>query len=241
MRKWILFSFLILSFPVVVWALMSPGMGGGVPAAGSSYENFSTYTEVDTIPNITLDTNYKLTYDGVPADDTAYLYKDRTSISINQDFRFEFTVTTAPTGDSHLFLWGLAEDSGNGIDGDLKDADNAGRDYIATSLRFVSGAMRIYLDECIDGSVNILDAWIGPSESTKYYVTVTGNSGSGSYGGYTVVFRTGSHGNASPEDTLTGNFSAAPGTLRFHYAVSSCDNGSAAGECVVIIENLELL
>ena len=121
------------------------------PNLGQSYEDFTTYVEVDGAGRLTVDQN-TITVAGLTLADTAYIYKDMGAAGIvNGDFIFDLRprITANAGGDSEFFI-GLWDDIG-----DYADLVAASKDGLLLHFYQIRGSTQVWRVKIrdIDGGV----------------------------------------------------------------------------------------
>lgn len=205
-----------------------------------AYENFTTYTEVDTASKITVDSATKVSWLGIytrtPSED-GYLYKDKGVDHFNGDFTHKFEMQFVNAGNlSCPNYWMLANTIGDS--GDICDAGGDAYTFFA-----YDDTESIYLRIFENGSTVGDDSWAtpGPQASTTYFVEIVrdDDGGANSTGRLTAYIRTGSHTGAL-QDTLVADCSAGEqNDFRYIYAFATA-SVSLDGLATGFTQNLDI-
>lgn len=175
-----------------------------VPAL-AGFEDFTTFTEVDTGTKISVDSATKISWNELNMAVDAYCYSDKGDAHFNDDWSILFEGQFSDTPGGWTVGWWLA------ITDVLDDAK--GIFYADGEVQGV----RYYNDGAPSDSIQIIyyhdqassaDTWAGPSASTTYYHTFERDYDGGVGNGQLVNYiRTGSHVGVL-QDTLTLNLPA---------------------------------
>ena len=145
------------------------------------YEDFyNDYSEVD--PNSHIErasgTPYKVSFNTLYRNETAYVYKDHGAGHFSGDFEhlWEFEITIA-NNSAVVIGWGMA----NTLN-DYRSIDLASGDELAVQLnKSAGGSYLVYLFELIAGT-QYYDSSVALSAATTYYCTTTRDEAVGTYG-----------------------------------------------------------
>ncbi len=229
MRRILLSAILIVISIAPIFAFQS----SPVLADSPTYEDFTTYTEVDEGGTVTKNTS-RITYTNFdPRDVKGYVYYDKGANYFNSDFEHLFTA--APTSGSYsVFIcpWVLA----NAV-GDLHELELANENYLYVLFVWTSNTeITMYLGEHYSGSY-YADTYIG-GEGNIYYYKVVRNESVGANGTlYAYIY------SDSTRTTLLDTLTVALHSkvdFRYDYAISSYDYNAAKPTCTGYIENMSL-
>jgi len=204
------------------------------------YEDFTTFTEVDEQPALTVDSTHKvscLNYNGVQ--NTGYFYKDYGVNHFNGDFvhRFEAYISACTEAQSLYTLQNIV--------GDWLNNYGSPWSQDALSIFFQKdylGTYRIIGELIENGAYAVEDDSVALSLSTLYYITVVrdDDGGANSTGRITVYIRTGSHSGVLV-DTLQFDCSAGEqNNYRYINILSSLDVGYGDASNTGYVQNLAL-
>ena len=186
-------------------------------------EDFTTYTEVDSLGRLTV-TSSKIEYSGVTSADTFSVYK---SYSANHftNFQHIFTVHSGSYSDSltGLMIWAVSDDY------HTEDAMNDNNNGIRCTIYKYQGQNNLYFkdetNELYDESLGIF------ADNTTYYCTVSRSGTTGTLTVYSDAGRT------NVLDTL----SITTSTTNYEYINAICSLAtSGTSTCSGYVEDLDL-
>jgi len=158
-------------------SMTSAGNNGTDTDIAYGVENLTGYTETDPNSHITK-TSSKISFAGLTRNEDAYVYKDFTANYFNGSFTHYVTVYFQDTGgDNNVAVnWQLTND----ID-DYYGLISGGKSFLAVVTQKYGTALYMYLREQ-DGANYYQDSNTALSLDTPYYLTITRDEDTGTYG-----------------------------------------------------------
>jgi hypothetical protein len=198
-----------------------------------AYEDFTTYTEVDSGDDIDV-TASRITFTTITENAVSWVVKDKEANHFSTDFSHLVEVKSTAEVNGVLAICMLAN-----MIGTVQDIADASEDSVFLFLNWGTADFRLLI--CNAGSFVALDDSLTINLNTQYYITSTVDidGGTNGTGRWTIYIRMDSH-TGTLFDTITGDMPAG-WTWDFQYlhAISSRDD--TPGDTVSgYIENLDL-
>ncbi len=157
-------------------------MGAGTPVAGGpAYENFATYTVVESDPaHITVST-ITVNFTDIPRNGDEYVYKDFGAAYFSGDFQHDIDVTvSAGTNGTNglVYLWAL----GTHYDDAKAILDSTTKDEIGLIYYGGGGSPVFALKEINNGSITTSALTPGFTYGTPYYIRIKRVEADGTFG-----------------------------------------------------------
>ena len=197
-------------------------------------ENFTTFTEVDEDGDYTI-TSTKIDISSLRGDAVSYVYKDMGANFFSGDFthKLEVFVNSGSSDGQSTKLWAVSNDIGT-----YSSLTTGSKSFLALRADREGTQSLIRIIE-VDSGTAYTDQWIGGDDDTLYYLTITRDEATGTYGTiYCYIYS--DSGRTTLVDTLSVALHTSKKDFRYIYGAMSRGTTGESDYFTGYVQNLDL-